>query len=61
VCGIFRIIIRCTKETNLATGRVGGDKKRKGTFFFYPSCFFLSECWLYLHNNVGFFLASFLH
>jgi hypothetical protein len=34
VCGIFRINIRCTKETNLATGRVGGDKKRKGTFFF---------------------------
>jgi hypothetical protein len=36
-------------------------KSERGHFFFYPSCFFLSECWLYLHNNVGFFLASFLH
>lgn len=59
--GFFELLSVVQMGTNLATSRVGGDKKRKGTFFFYPSCFFLSECWLYLHNNVGFFLASFLH
>jgi hypothetical protein len=58
--GFFELLSVVQMGTNLATSRVGGDKKRKGTFF-YPSCFFLSECWLYLHNNVGFFLASFLH